>query len=115
MLDAERCREARHSLAPLLRGESDTIQDAVVIENDEDYLGLRLRTLVTPTHKLTTYTSHRGAEPYGELFDLASDPHELHNLWNDAASQTLKRDLIAQLHHRLTATDVATPRRLGHA
>ena len=103
------------SLAPLLHGECDTVQDSVIIENDEDYLGLRLRTLVTPAHKITTYTGHRGPEPYGELFDLANDPHELHNLWDDPATQTLKRDLIVGLHHRLAETDIALPRRLGHA
>ena len=37
------------SLRPLLMGEAVTVQDSVVVENDEDYLGLRLRTLVTST------------------------------------------------------------------
>lgn len=103
------------SLVPLLSGETDAVQDSVVIENDEDYLGLRLRTLVTPTHKITTYTGHRGAEPYGELFDLVDDPHELHNLWDSPGHAELRRELIEQLHHRLTETDIALPRRLGHA
>ena len=76
---------------------------------------LVVRTLVTPTHKITAYTGHRGPEPYGELFDLANDPHELYNLWDDPAAQTLKRDLIVRLHHRLAETDIALPRRLGHA
>jgi arylsulfatase len=103
------------SLVPLLTGQADKVQDSVVIENDEDYLGLRLRTLVTLTHKITTYTGHRGPEPYGELFDLANDPHELHNLWDSPAHASLRRELIEQLHHRLTETDIALPRRLGHA
>ncbi len=94
----------------------------MVIENDEDYVGLRLRTLVTPTHKLTTYTGHRGPAPCGELFDLANDPHELHNLWHSPvhagsspAHAALRRELIERLHHRLTETDVVLPRRIGHA
>ena len=103
------------SLVPLLTGQADAVQDSVVIENDEDYLGLRLRTLVTPTHKVTTYTGHRGPAPYGELFDLANDPHELHNLWDSPAHATLRRQLVEQLHYRLTETDIALPRRLGHA
>ncbi len=103
------------SLVPLLTGQTDAVQDSVVVENDEDYLGLRLRTLVTPTHKITTYTGHRGPEPYGELFDLANDPHELHNLWDNPPRATLRRELIERLHHRLTETDIALPRRLGHA
>jgi hypothetical protein len=71
--------------------------------------------LVTSTHKITTYTGHRGPEPYGELFDLADDPQELHNLWDSSAHAALRRELTEQLHHRLTETDVALPRRLGHA
>jgi arylsulfatase len=103
------------SLAPLLTGQTDEVQDSVVVENDEDYLGLRLRTLVTPTHKITTYMGHRTPEPYGELFDLANDPHELHNLWGSSAHAALRQELIEKLHHRLTETDIALPRRLGHA
>lgn len=101
------------SLLPVLSGKEESVQNSVVIENDEDYLGLRLRTLVTPTHKVTTYTGHRGPEPYGELFDLANDPNELHNLWS--GSGELKNELISQLHYRLTETDIALPRRLSHA
>ncbi len=103
------------SLAPLLTGAAASVQDSVVVENDEDYLGLRLRTLVTPIHKLTTYTAPRGAAEFGELFDLANDPHELHNLWHSAAHAGLRRELIERLHYRLVETDIAVPRRLSHA
>jgi arylsulfatase len=103
------------SLAPFLHNERASLHGPLVIENDEDYLGLRLRTLVTPTHKVTTYTGDGGAQPYGELFDLSADPHELHNRWDDPGTAALKRDLIAELHHQLTRTDIALPRRLGHA
>jgi len=103
------------SLVPVLEGTQSTVQDSVIIENDEDYLGLRLRTLVTATHKITTYTGHRGAEPYGELFDLENDPGELHNRWNDPEAGELKRELIELLHYRLVETDTAVPRRLSHA
>ena len=103
------------SLAPILTGTADSIQDSVIIENDEDYLGLRLRTLVTPTHKITTYTGHRGPESFGELFDLENDPHEIYNLWHHPDHATLKQDLITRLHYRLTETDIALPRRISHA
>jgi hypothetical protein len=49
------------------------------------------------------------------LFDLVDDPYELHNLWDSPAHAALGRELIEQLHHRLTETDIALPRRLGHA
>ena len=103
------------SLVPMLTGASAAVQDSVVVENDEDYLGLRLRTLITRTHKLTTYTAPRGPAPFGELFDLVRDPHEVQNLWSDPAHTGLRRELIERLHYRLTETDSALPRRLSHA
>lgn len=103
------------SLVPILTGQAKTVQDSVVVENDEDYLGLRLRTLITPTHKLTTYTDHRGPAPCGELFDLENDPNELHNLWGRPEHVTLRSELVERLHYRLTETDIALPRRLSHA
>ena len=103
------------SLVPVLSGEEERVQDSVVVENDEDYLGLRLRTLITPTQKLTTYTGQQGAEPYGELFDLRSDPNELRNLWVEPKYEELRLELTAKLHYRLVETDTALPRRLGHA
>lgn len=103
------------SLRPVLEGRSDAVQSAVVVENDEDYLGLRLRTLITAGAKVTTYTDHDGPVPHGELFDLADDPYELHNRWRDPAYADRKAELIAGLHHALVRTDDATTRRTGHA
>jgi arylsulfatase A-like enzyme len=103
------------SLGPMLAGDTRSVQDSVLVENDEDYLGLRVRTLVTETEKVTTYTGHRGAEPYGEYFDLSADPAECDNLWDRPDRQSRKQDLIVDLHHRLTETDSALPRRLSHA
>jgi arylsulfatase len=103
------------SLGPMLRGEAEAVQDSVLAENDEDYLGLRLRTLITPTYKLTAYTGSDGAQPFGELFDLARDPHELHNLWGLPEHRHDQAELMHRLHHRLIETESPLPRRLGHA
>ena len=103
------------SLKGVLKGDTEIVQDSVVVENDEDYLGLRLRTLITDKLKITTYTGHRGPEPYGELFDLETDPSELHNLWEAPEVAALRSELIERLHYRLTETDIAVPRRLSHA
>jgi arylsulfatase A-like enzyme len=99
------------SMAPILRGEKESIQESVIIENDEDYLGMRMRTLVTHDYHLTTYAG----EEYGELFDLRNDPEQLHNLWDDPERQTLKLELRAVLQDRLAQTDSVLPRRLCHA
>ena len=99
------------SFAPLLRGEAEDVQDSVVAENDEDYLGLRLRTLITDRHKITAYPGRN----YGELFDLHEDPGELHNLWDEPSCRELKRDLLIRLMERLVETDNRLPRRVSHA
>jgi arylsulfatase A-like enzyme len=39
----------------------------------------------------------------GELYRLDEDPHQLRNLWDDAGSQSIKRDLIADLYDALPA------------
>lgn len=99
------------SFVPQLRGEDKPTQDSVVVENDEDYLGLRLRTLITERYKLTTYPG----EEYGELYDLRDDPGELHNRWDDPTVQELKKGLLIRLLERLVETDNRLPRRVCHA
>ncbi|MCL4508169.1 MAG: sulfatase-like hydrolase/transferase [Chloroflexi bacterium] len=99
------------SLTPVLRGERPKVQDALVVENDEYYLGLRLRTLITERYVLTAYPGH----PFGELWDLQEDPQQLWNRWDDPALAEMKRDLTCQLFEELVRTDGALPRRLCHA
>lgn len=103
------------SLLPVLTGSADSVQDAVVIENDEDYLGLRLRTLVTRDRQLTMYIGEDGELPYGELFDLGGDPGQLHNRWNDPAMKREKTELQHRLLAELIRTDSRLPRRHAHA
>ena len=99
----------------MLTGAADSVQDAIIIENDEDYIGLRLRTLVTDTHQLTVYVGDDGEQEYGELFDMDQDPGQLHNLWHDPAAQGLKRELKVRLMEELIRTDNRLPRRQSHA
>ncbi len=50
----------------------------------------------------------------GVLFNLADDPQELHNLWNDPQAQGRKAELLARLVQRLARTDrFDTPRKTG--
>lgn len=103
------------SLAPVLAGASEAVQAHVLIEDDEDYLGLRLRTMITDGARITTYTDRDGPAPYGELFDLREDPHERRNLWHEPTHTRVKTELLAGLHHALVRTDGAPGRRMGHA
>jgi arylsulfatase A-like enzyme len=54
---------------------------------------LRVRTLVTGRWRLSV----RADEPAGELYDLAEDPLEQTNLWNDPAHIGARADLTARL------------------
>ncbi len=99
------------SIAPLLLGEADRVRSLALVENDEDYLGLKLRTLITDRYKLTAYPG----QPWGELFDLQEDPTELHNLWNDSAYGGLRQELQLRLLEELVSTDSVLPRRMSHA
>lgn len=78
---------------PLLRGEADSVRDAAMIECVDDPAKLRLKTLVTPDHKLTWYCR----QPYGELYDLRADPGEKVNLWDDPASLGERARLLGRL------------------
>ena len=74
-------------------------RDALLIEEESQRRDfglpqrLRMRSLRTARHRLTVYEG----QPWGELIDLAEDPLELHNLWNDAAAQGQKAELLMQL------------------
>ncbi|MEM9579429.1 MAG: sulfatase-like hydrolase/transferase [Pseudomonadota bacterium] len=56
-----------------------------------------VRSLITPTHRLTLYL---GLE-WGELYDLTTDPKETHNLWEDAGHAYVKAELTLRLAHEL--------------
>ena len=99
------------SLVSLLSGAADKVQDSVIAENDEDYLGMRQRTVITERYHLTTYIG----ESYGELFDLENDPCQLYNLWDSPEHRETKRDLLVLLMKRFAETDSTLPRKLGHA
>lgn len=101
-----------HSLMPQLLGRADKVRDHVVVENDEDYLGTVVRTLVTERHKLTVYSGH---PDWGELFDRKSDPDELNNLWDAPDVQQLKARLMKELLYAYLEEESVLPRRLTHA
>ena len=100
------------SLVPVLTGEVDSVQDAVIAELDEDYLGMQLRTLITQDHWMTVYG---GGREFGELYDLREDPCQLYNRWDDPNCQAVKHELQGELLYRLIETGSVLPRRLCHA
>ena len=100
------------SFASLLHGHTDAHRDAVVIdrislERNTTEPVIRLKMLVTRHWKLV----HYGAQWPGELYDLANDPHEFDNLWDDPA-HARKRPIDISLS---TAWLMTTPRTRGSA
>jgi arylsulfatase A-like enzyme len=99
------------SLVPILTGEDTETDTIALVEMDEDYLGFKMRTLVTQRYRLTVYSG----EEYGELFDLHEDPYEENNLWSDPTQKQLCDNLQKQLLHKLIETDISLPRQLSRA
>lgn len=95
------------SLLGVLAG-TESGRDALLMEEESQRRDfglpqrLRMRSLRTARHRLTVYEG----QPWGELIDLAEDPLELRNLWNDPAAQGQKAELLMQLSQAmLRATD----------
>ncbi len=99
------------SLLPVLTGEDKSMDTTALVEMDEDYLGFKMRTLVTERYRLTCYSG----QDYGELFDLHEDPDEYFNLWDKPEHQKLRDELRIQLLDKIMQTDISLPRQLSRA
>ena len=75
---------------PVWRGAAEQARDEVLVEFRHQPTAVHLRTYIDGRYKLTVYRD----QPYGELFDLADDPGELRNRWNDPAYAELKARLF---------------------
>jgi len=107
---AERLPLPGESLRPFLEGRLDAPHRPLVMEYDEDFhekAFCRLRGLIDGELKIVLY----GGFDDGVLFNLADDPHELRNLWNEPQAQGRKAELLAHLVQRLAQTDRFDSRR----
>ena len=84
------------SLRRVIEGKEEKVRDAIIVENDEDYLGLKVRTMVSEDYKITIYPGHE----FGEIFDLKEDPLELNNLWF-SVDEHVKR-IATSVHRRIS-------------
>ena len=89
-------------LCPLLRGEG-AVRDRVLVEYTTQYPYLGFDDLVT----VSTLIDHHWRisvwqnRDWGELYDLAADPHELNNLWSDPAAAPDKEAILVKLIHAI--------------
>ncbi|MCC7040393.1 MAG: sulfatase-like hydrolase/transferase [Burkholderiales bacterium] len=86
-------------LTSILRGGAAEHRPEVLIEEDAQEIQLgwsvapRVRSIISQRHRLTIYN----ASAQGELFDLAEDPLEMINLWNDETAAGVRADLVERL------------------
>ena len=100
-----------HSLLPALGADGQPVRGVALVEEDQpiDMLGtgspLRMRTIVTATHRLTVYAD----ADCGELYDFVDDPLEIHNLYAEPRCAGLREDLRGVLVDELLAMADTAP------
>jgi arylsulfatase A-like enzyme len=106
------------SLLPAVAGtDAEITRDSMVIEDDQQRgvfglaPGSRMRTLVTQRWRMTIAQG----DPYGELYDLRNDPHEMDNLFDDAAHRGLRAELMEKLAYRQMELADRSPLPTGRA
>ena len=77
----------------VFEGRARQARESFLIENRAVQKGFYQKMLVTDTHKLVAYMD----QSYGELYDLANDPHQYINLWDSPRERPRKHQLLAEL------------------
>ena len=96
------------SMRELLAGSREAVRSVALVENDDDFIPARMRTVVTAGWKLTYYLD----SGEGELIDRANDPMEMTNLWRSPAhEQQRERLLRLLLEETLRSIDLRGGRR----
>lgn len=96
------------SLVAAARGEQQA-RDRVLIETEWRWIpGLQLKTLRTAEWRITVYAGR----PYGELYDLSTDPDEFVNRWDDPSLRGVRAGLTEQLLQELMRTEGRQPPRV---
>lgn len=71
-------------------GRSSSARDHVLVENRHQPTKVHIRTFVDERYKLTIYRD----QPWGELFDLAEDPGERRNQFDNPEYEAIKTQLL---------------------
>jgi uncharacterized sulfatase len=91
-------------------GRRPSVRDHVLVENRHQPHALHLDTYVDARWKLTVQRGHE----WGELYDLAGDPGETRNRWDDPAYALRKSELLLRMvHAEMAKAPVPMPRISG--
>lgn len=94
------------SFLPLLDGTGSSGRQRVLIECLHQFqFDRNVKSIVTDDAKLICW----GGQSYGELYDLANDPRESCNLWDEPSWQRRKNQLLEHLLHELLKTENVLP------
>jgi len=95
-------------LTPVLKDYEAKVRDCAFVEEDEEFgtITVRLRHLITETHKITIYA---GLEDAGDIYDRVNDPDELNNLWDK--DRDLKERLVKKILHENLKAQTKIPKR----
>ncbi len=99
------------NLLPLIGGETASLYDALLVEEEGQRLGLglpsraRVRSLITPRHRLSLYDG----VTWGELYDRQSDRDETTNLWDEPGSAALRAELGLHLARKMIEVSETSP------
>ena len=77
------------SLLPYAEGDSNQMSPRQYVYCEDNYLVM----MRSQTHKLVYYIGQQE----GELYDLATDPEELWNLWESGKHRSIKQELLSDL------------------
>jgi len=75
---------------PVWQATAECVRHNVIVENRHQPTAVHLRTYIDERYKLTVYRD----QPYGEVFDLETDPDERRNRWDDPDCGALKGELL---------------------
>jgi arylsulfatase A-like enzyme len=99
------------SLLATANGQVDGVREDLLIEEEGQryYMGfpdrVRLRSLLHGHCRISVYDGVR----WGELYDRAADPDELHNLWDEPGSRGLRAEMTERLARAMIAHADTSP------
>lgn len=95
------------SLLPALGGEGIPGRECVFAEHSRDGI-LQETEFMTMVRSKEWKLVHFLDEPFGQLFDLAHDPQEVRNLWDDPAYGSVKAGLLDTMREWLVRSNLQT-------